>query len=62
MLSGLSFKSAFVFRIHSLILSGFPLNSFYLAEANLVPRAILKKQKTYFWPSIYNERMRWGQG
>ena len=39
MLSGLSLRSAFVFSINSLILPGFPLTSFHLAEANLVPRA-----------------------
>ena len=42
MLSGLSFRSVFVFGINSLILSGFRLTSFHLAEANLVSRAILK--------------------
>ena len=42
MLSGLSFRSAFVFSINSLILSGFPLTFIHLAETNLVPRAILK--------------------
>ena len=41
MLSGLSFRSAFVFSINSLILTGFLLTSFHLAEANL-PRAIFK--------------------
>ena len=35
MLSGPSFRSAFVFSINSLVLSGFPLASFYLAEASL---------------------------
>ena len=35
MLSGPSFRSAFVFSINSLILSGFPLTSFHLAEAPL---------------------------
>ena len=35
MLSGPSFRSAFVFSINSLILSGFPLISFHLAEASL---------------------------
>ena len=35
MLSGPSFRSAFVFIINSLILSGFPLTSFHLAEASL---------------------------
>ena len=49
MFSGLSFRSAFVFSINSiLILSGFPLTSLYLAEANLVPRAILKNQESIF--------------
>ena len=40
MLLGLPFRSAFIFSINSLILSGFTLSSFHLAEANLVPRAI----------------------
>ena len=35
MLSDLSFRSAFVFSINSLVLSGFPLTSFHLAEASL---------------------------
>ena len=35
MLSGPSFRSAFVFSINSLILSGFRLTSFHLAEASL---------------------------
>ena len=35
MLSGLSFMSAFAFSINSLILPGFPLTSFDLAEASL---------------------------
>ena len=35
MLSGPSFRSASVFNINSLILSGFPLTSFPLAEASL---------------------------
>ena len=35
MLSVASFKSAFVFSINSLILSGFPVTSFRLAEASL---------------------------
>ena len=47
MLSGLSFRSVFVFSINSLILSGFPLTSFYLVKANLVPRAILKNWKPF---------------
>ena len=48
MLSGLSFRSAFVFGINSLIFSGFPLTSFHLAETNLAPRAILKRLKLLF--------------
>ena len=35
MLPGPSFRSAFVFSINLLILSGFPLTSFHLAEASL---------------------------
>ena len=35
MLSGPSFRSAFALSIISLILSGFPLISFHLAEASL---------------------------
>ena len=35
MLSGPSFRSAFVFSLSSLILSGFPLVSFHLAETSL---------------------------
>ena len=35
MLSGPPFRSVFVFSFNSLILSGFPLNSFHLAEASL---------------------------
>ena len=42
MLSGLFSKSPIVFSINSVIMSGFLLTSFHLAEANLVPRAILK--------------------
>ena len=42
MLSGLSFSSALVLSINSLILSGFPLTFIPLAEVSLVPRAILK--------------------
>ena len=37
MLSIPSFRSAFLFSINSLILSGFPLTSFHLAEASLSP-------------------------
>ena len=47
MLSGLSFRSAFVFSISSLISSRL-LTSFHLAEADLVPRVILKNPKPYF--------------
>ena len=61
MLSGLSFRSSFVFRINSLILYDFPLNPYHLTEAKLVPRAIKKKLKASFLPSSYNEKMRWGQ-
>ena len=60
MLSGLSFRSAFVFSASSLILYGFPLTFFRLAEANLVPRAILKKLKTSFSSCSCSEKMRWG--
>ena len=35
MLSGPPFRSVFVFSFNSLILSGFPLTSFHLAEASL---------------------------
>ena len=42
MLSGPSVRSAFVLSINLLVLSGFPLTSFRLSDANLVPRAILK--------------------
>ena len=35
MLSGPPFRSAFFFSFNSLTLSGFPLTSFYLAEASL---------------------------
>ena len=35
MLSGPSFRSVFVFSINSLILFGFPLTSFHLAEVSL---------------------------
>ena len=35
MLSSLFFRLAFVFSINSLILPGFPLTSFHLAEASL---------------------------
>ena len=35
MLSGFSFRSAFIFSINSLILFGFPLTSFYFTETSL---------------------------
>ena len=55
MLSCLSFRLVFVFSIDSLILSGFPLTSFHLAEANLVPRAILKNHfKIAFEKAIFH--------
>ena len=41
------FRSAFIFNINLLILSGFPVTSFHLAKANIFPRAILKKLKSY---------------
>ena len=47
MLLGLSFRLVLIFIVISWILSGFPLSSFHLAKANLVPRAILKKLKTW---------------
>ena len=56
MLSGLSFRSPFVFSINSLILSGVPLTFFHLVEANLVPRSILKIKKLFF-VSPYSEKM-----
>ena len=36
MLSSPSFRSAFVFSINPLVLSGFPLTFFHLAEASLL--------------------------
>ena len=59
-LSGPSFRSAFVFSIKSLILSGFPLTSFHLVEASLssfswlytlVCAVVQKYHEMYF---IYN--------
>ena len=55
MLSGLSFRSAF-FSIHLLILSGFPLASFYLAKASLVPAPILKKLKNLFYVFLFQRK------
>ena len=48
MLSGLFFRSAFVFSINLLILPNFPLTSFHLAEGSVVPRAILKIKNLFF--------------
>ena len=64
MLSGLSFRSAFIFSINPLILPAFPLTSFHLAEANLVPKAnlVLEILKTSFSPSSDSQKMRWSQG
>ena len=62
MLSGLSFRSTFVLSINSLTLSSFSMISFHLAEANLVPRAILKNWKPYFRLPFIAKKMRWGQG
>ena len=42
MVSGLSFRSAFVLSVNSLILSDIPLTFIHLAEANLILSAILK--------------------
>ena len=61
MLSGLSFRSALVLSVKWLILSGFPLTSFHLAEGNVVPWAILRKLKTPFSRSSYSEKMSLGQ-
>ena len=51
----------FVFSINSWILSGFPLTSFHLVEANLVPRAIFKNQKS-FLPFSRSEKACRGYG
>ena len=61
MLSGLSFRSAFVFSTSSLILYGFPLTFFRLAEANLIPRALLKKLKPLFRLALVAKRCAGGQ-
>ena len=60
MLSGYSFRSAFVFSINSLILPGFPFTSFHLTEASLsafswlyiLERAVV--QKYHEMSFIYN--------
>ena len=62
MLSSLSFRLDFIFSINSLISSGFQSTSFHLTEANLIPRATLKKLKTSFLLFSYSEKMRWGKG
>ena len=60
MLSSPSFRSAFVFSVNSLILSGFPLTSFHLAEASLSAFSWLYTlvcavvQKYYEMSFIYN--------
>ena len=51
-LSGPSFRLAFVFSINSLILSGFPLASFHLAEASLFAFSVV--QKYHEMTFIYN--------
>ena len=56
MLSGLSFRSSFVFRINSLILYDFPLNPYHLTEAKLVPRAIKKKIKSLFFTFLLQRK------
>ena len=48
MLWGLSFRSASVLSINSLILSGCYLTFIHLAEPNIVPRAIFKNWKPLF--------------
>ena len=60
MLSSPSLRSAFVFSINSLILSGFPLTSFHLAEDSLPAFSWLQTlvcavvQKYHEMPFIYN--------
>ena len=49
------------FSIHLLILSGFPLASFYLAKASLVPAPIFKKLETSFMSFSSGEKMCWSQ-
>ena len=53
MLSGPSFRSAFVFGINSLILSGFPLTSFDLAEASLSAFSWLHIFSTHFAINLF---------
>ena len=60
MLSDSPYRSAFVFSINSLILSGFPLTSFHLAEASLYAFSWLYSlqcavvQKYHEMPFIYS--------
>ena len=60
MLSGPSFRSVFDFSVYPLILSGFPLTSFHLAEASLSAFLWLYtlvcavNQKCYEMSFIYN--------
>ena len=73
MLSRPSFRSAFVFSINSLILSGFPLISFHLAEASLsafswfytLVCAVVQKSFVYdyshFWYSLCNQPVLFAQ-
>ena len=61
MLSGFFFRSAFVFNINSLILSDFPLTSFHLPEANLVPEWLWKNWKPLFRVPLTMKRCAWGK-
>ena len=61
MLSGPSFRPAFVFSINSLIMSGFPLISFHLAKTSLdfklscVQLSKIIYNYSYFWYSFSNQ-------
>ena len=63
MLSGPSFRSAFVLSINSLIMSGFPFTSFHLAEASLSPFswlytlvcAVVQKYHEMYFIYIYSD-------
>ena len=61
MLSGLSFRSALVLSVKWLILSGFPLTSFHLAEGNVVPWPILRKLRIPFSRCSYSEKLSLGE-
>ena len=61
MLSGLSFRSALVLSVKWLILSGFPLTSFHLAEGNVVPWPILRKLRIPFSRCSYGEKLSLGE-